>query len=197
MSENISGTGSDSVSLDDSESAEPRRPRFLKWALWGLLGGVAIGGIALLGWGARYYREYGSAIPIQTMPIEFGDIGGVAAVTTPAFEILFEGESFNYRAFGGLFHIDGRYQNSGLRATWQPPHEYDGENVKRAYSPHYRATKFDVRGYRFEYSHPRRKLTVNGQEFSTAEGQVRLLMKKNGEVERLPSPVSPKPDGQR
>jgi hypothetical protein len=38
-------------------------------------------------------------------------------------------------------------------------------------------------GHKITYSHAMKKLTVDGQEYSTADGQVSLLVKENGKVE--------------
>jgi hypothetical protein len=57
--------------------------------------------------------------------------------------------------------------------------------VSHEYSQRRRLLTFEYQGHKITYSHALNKLTVDGHDFSTADGQVRILIKANGEVERV------------
>jgi hypothetical protein len=125
-----------------------------------------------------------SAVPFQSMEVSFQDDGGVATIRSDAFRVAFEGQSFGSSRRSGNYLVDGRY---GFRLFAGPESARGdvGGGVAYEYSQRRRLLTFRYQGHEIAYSHALKQLTVDGREYSTAEGQVQLLLKGNGEAERV------------
>jgi hypothetical protein len=124
-----------------------------------------------------------SAVPFQSMEVSFEDDEGIATIRSEVFRVAFEGQSFGDRRAGGNYVVDGRY---GFR-LFPGPESTGGEanGVAHNYSQRRRLATFRYQGHEIAYSHATKTLTIDGRDLSTAEGPVRLLIKRNGAVERL------------
>ncbi|HZZ78372.1 MAG TPA: hypothetical protein VFE62_07625 [Gemmataceae bacterium] len=144
---------------------------------------LAIGAIALAFLLLPSFISDQSAVPFQSMEVSFEDSDGVATIRTETFQVAFEGQSFGNRRAGGTYVVDGRY---GFR-LFPGPESTSGEanGVVHSYSQRRRLATFRYQGHKITYSHATKTLTIDGQEHSTAEGPVRLLIKRNGAVERM------------
>ncbi len=125
----------------------------------------------------------GSAVPFQSMEVRFEDNDGVATIGSRAFRVAFEGQSFGNRSTGGNYVVDGRY---GFRLfPGRDSTSGEANGVAYGYSPRRRLATFRYQGHELAYSHATKAVSIDGREYSTAEGQVRLLVKRNGAVERM------------
>src|SRR5262249_34451721 len=118
----------------------------------------------------------------QGTAVWFEDEGGVATIHSEAFRVALTGHSFGSHSRGGNYVVDGRYGSrlfSGPESDSVPV----GDGVICDYSQRQRLCTFHYQGHVIAYSHALKKLTVDGREYSTADGQVHLLLKENGEVE--------------
>ena len=124
-----------------------------------------------------------SAVPFQSMEVSFEDDSGVATIRSDAFRVAFEGQSFGSSKRSGNYVVDGRY---GFRLFAGPEtvHGDIGGGVAYDYSQRRRLLTFRYQGHELTYSHALKQLIIDGREYSTAEGQVQLLL-GNGEVERV------------
>jgi len=125
-----------------------------------------------------------SAVPFQYKKVWIEDDGGVATIRSDAFRVAFEGQSFGSRRRSGDYVVDGRY---GFRLFTGPESGGGdvGGGVAYDYSQRRRLLTFRYRGHEIAYSNALNKLTIDGWDYSTVEGQVRILIKGNGEVERV------------
>ena len=122
-----------------------------------------------------------SAVPFQSMEVTFQDDGGVATIHCDAFRVAFEGQSFGTSKRSGDYLVDGRY---GFRLLAGPESVGDVRaGVAYEYSQRRRLLTFRYQGHEIAYSRALKQLIVDGREYSTAHGQVQLLLKGNGDVE--------------
>ena len=125
-----------------------------------------------------------AAVPWQHMDMYFQDEDGVATIRCDAFGLSFAGHSFGMNKSSGRYIVDGRYAArlfGGPEST-----SLKGEDeVDYEYSQRKRLVTLRYQGHEITYSHSLKKLTVDSREYSTADGQVNLLIKANGDVERI------------
>jgi hypothetical protein len=170
---------------DPGDRSRPKLPRPVLAIILTL---VAVSAIGLVFVGVRIYQRDYTAIPFEKMHFLFRDENGEASIVSSTFVIAYEGHSDPRSVQGGGFYVDGRQAPNLWRAEKVRPHTYKRKGVTITYSPRRRLNEFDFHGHHAEYIHHQHKLTVNGHEFSTANGQVRLLIKPTGEVQRLDTP---------
>lgn len=124
------------------------------------------------------------AVPFTHMWIYFEDEGGLATISSDAFRIAFAGHTFGSHSRSGNYIVDGRYAPRLFGGPDSVRSEV-GDGVSYKYSQRRRLLTFQYQGHEIVYSHALKKLTVDGQEYSTTGGQVSLLVKESGEVGEL------------
>lgn len=124
-----------------------------------------------------------AAVPFQYMWVWFEDEGNVATIRCDAFRVAFEGQSFGDRSRSGNYVVDGRY---GPRLFGGPESRalQVGDGVAYEYSQRERVLRIRYQGHEVTYSHALKKVTIVGEQYSTADGQVQLVIKGNGKVVR-------------
>ena len=152
--------------------------------------------------GAVWFKNNIAAVPTRMMMVYRGNINsvaplsnfhmvngqrrarwvntGVSAIYTQAFDVTFEGHSSG-SIRSDDYQVDGRPFMPG---NWPEP-EWTGDlsdSFRTKYSPRKRLFSIRFKGHQLDYSHHLQTLTVKGKTYSTANGPVHLLIKKNGQV---------------
>ena len=126
-------------------------------------------------------------VPSHKMWVSSGDRNGIAMLYTDRFSVSFEGHSLGSHKKSGLYEVDGRA--SGPRVPWADDtlEIKQGDGVEYGYSANRRLFTLRFQGHKIEYSHHLDRLEVEGKEFSTADGPIDVLVKKNGQITQAAS----------
>lgn len=134
-------------------------------------------------------------VPWKNLWFRFENEGGVATIRCVPFRIGFEGESWPTDRHAGNYLVDGRYPiGSSHSAITQ---EIGHTHLMYEYAPRKRLVTFRFQGHTIKYSDRLKTLNVDGQELSTANGQLTLLVKRNGEIGHSLPPIPPEPVGRQ
>lgn len=128
---------------------------------------------------AHWIGENYTSLPFQTMRLSSMNQKGVATLQTDAYSVAFEGHAFGAVRVDNEIYVDGRY---GTSSSWEPWAWQHRIGVQMIYSQANRLFTIKYSGHQLDYSRHRQTLNVDGQEYSTADGPIHLLIKKNGEV---------------
>jgi hypothetical protein len=128
-------------------------------------------------------------VPWKNLWFWFENEGDVATIRCVPFRIGFEGESWSTDRSAGNYLVDGRYPFGSSHAPIAQ--EIGHTHLTYEYAPRKRLVTFRFQGHTIKYSDRLKTLTVDGQELSTAQGQLTLLVKRNGEIGHSLPPVPP------
>ncbi|HEY1785590.1 MAG TPA: hypothetical protein VGG30_08580 [Pirellulales bacterium] len=121
----------------------------------------------------------------------FENEADVATIRSVPFRVSFEGESWSTNRSAGNYLVDGRHPFGSSHAPITQ--EIDHTHLTYEYAPRKRLVIFRFHGHTIQYSDRRQTLTIDGQQLSTAAGQLQLLVKRDGQIERSLPPIAPSP----
>ena len=116
----------------------------------------------------------------------------MACIETPQFILQYEGQSLGPEIdTPPNVPVDGR--NARIDALWRTivsSCQHERPRPWFTYSQRDRTLTFEYANKRFVYSDPTRRLSVDGRAYSTANGPITLLVKRDGTIVEQESTTS-------